>query len=103
MLNGAPWCQATQNWEPKLEEAKQEGFLEAEAKVQGPAQLGEAFGLQLSADWLQQAELLQVQANLVALRVLPMLQNGVSVLGSRWGGQPVLRSLCALQVAVVFV
>ena len=29
-------------------------------------------------------------ANLVALRVLPMLQNGVSVLGSRWGGQ-----LCA--------
>ena len=42
-------------------------------------------------------------ANLVALRVLPMLQNGVSVLGSRWGGQPVLRSLCALQVAVVFV
>ena len=24
-----------------------------------------------------------------------MLQNGVSVLGSRWGGQPVLRSLCA--------
>ena len=31
-----------------------------------------------------------------ALRVLPMLQNGVSILGSRWGGcQPVLRSLCA--------
>ena len=30
--------------------------------------------------------LLQVQANLVALRVLPMLQNGVSILGSRWGG-----------------
>ena len=52
--------------------------------------------------------LLQVQANLVALCVLPMLQNGVSVLGSRWGGQPVLRSLCprfalVLQVAVVFV
>ena len=39
--------------------------------------------------------LLQVQANLVALRVLPTLQNGVSVLGSRWGGQPVLRSSCA--------
>ncbi|CAE7346774.1 unnamed protein product [Symbiodinium sp. CCMP2592] len=39
--------------------------------------------------------LLQVQANLVALCVLPMLHNGVSVLGSRWGGQPVLRSLCA--------
>ena len=42
--------------------------------------------------------LLQVQANLVALRVLPMLQNGVSVLGSRWAG-----SACfalALQVAV---
>ena len=34
-------------------------------------------------------------ANLVALRVLPTLQNGVSVLGSRWGGQPVFRSLCA--------
>ena len=33
--------------------------------------------------------------SLVALRVLPTLQNGVSVLGSRWGGQPVLRSLCA--------
>ena len=28
--------------------------------------------------------LLQVQANLVALCVLPMIQNGVSVLGSRW-------------------
>ena len=39
--------------------------------------------------------LLQVQANLVALRVLPTLQNGVSVLGSRWGGQPVSRSSCA--------
>ena len=52
--------------------------------------------------------LLQVQANLVALRVLPMLQNGVSVLGSRLGGQPALCSLCprfalVLQVAVVFV
>ena len=51
--------------------------------------------------WLAALWLLQVQANLVALRVLPTLQNGVSVLGSRWGGQPVLRSLCALQVAVV--
>ena len=27
-------------------------------------------------------------ANLICTRVLPMLQNGVSVLGSRWGGQP---------------
>ena len=34
--------------------------------------------------------LLQVQANLVALRVLPMLQNGVSILGSRWGGVSLL-------------
>ena len=43
-------------------------------------------------------------ANLVALRVLLMLLNLLSVLGSRWGGgQPVFRSLCALQVAVVFV
>ena len=42
-------------------------------------------------------------ADLVALRVLPMLQNGMSILGSRWGGQPVLRPLCALEVAVVFV
>ena len=37
--------------------------------------------------------------NLVALRVLPTLQNGVSVLGSRWGGSAcfalALRSLCA--------
>ena len=40
--------------------------------------------------WLAALWPLQVQANLVALRVLPMLQNGVSVLGSRWGGQ-----LCA--------
>ena len=36
----------------------------------------------------------------VALCVLPMLQNGVSVLGSRWGvgGQPVLRSLSRLRL-----
>ena len=46
--------------------------------------------------------LLQVLANLVALRVLLMLLNGVSVLGSRWGGQPA-RFALALQVAVVFV
>ena len=39
--------------------------------------------------------LLAASGNLVALRVLPTLQNGVSVLGSRWGGQPVVRSLCA--------
>ena len=32
--------------------------------------------------------LLAASGNLVALRVLPTLQNGVSVLGSRWGGQP---------------
>ena len=37
-----------------------------------------------------------------------ILQNGVSVPGSRWGGQPVLRWLCprfalVLQVAVVCV
>ena len=38
-----------------------------------------------------------------ALLVVPMLQNGVSVRGSRCGGQPVLCLLCALQVAVVFV
>ena len=49
---------------------------------------GGAFGAEGS--WL-----LQVHANLVALRVLQMLQNGVSVLGSRWGGQPVLCLLCA--------
>ena len=40
--------------------------------------------------WLAALWLLQVQANLVALRVLPTLQHGVSVLGSRSGGQ-----LCA--------
>ena len=54
-----------------------------------------AFGVEGS--WL-----LQLQANLVALRVLPTLQNRVSVLGSRWGGQPA-RFALALQVAVVFV
>ena len=46
--------------------------------------------------------LLQVQAHLVALCVLPMLQNGVSVLGSRWGGSAsfalALRSLSRLRV-----
>ena len=40
---------------------------------------GGAFGAEGS--WL-----LQLQANLVALRVLLMLLNGLSVLGSRWGG-----------------
>ena len=44
-------------------------------------------------------------ANLVAPRVLPMLQNGVSVLGSRWGGVGLFcaRFALALQVAVVSV
>ena len=41
--------------------------------------MGGAFGSEGS--WL-----LQVQANLVALCVLPRLQNGVSVLGSMGGG-----------------
>ena len=40
--------------------------------------------------------------NLVALRVLPTLQNGVSVLGSRWGGSAcfalALRSLSRLRL-----
>ena len=40
-----------------------------------------------------------------ALRVLPRLRNGVSVLGSRWAGSAcsAARFALALQVAVVFV
>ena len=48
--------------------------------------------------WLAALWLLQVQANLVAFRVLPMLQNGVSVLGSRWGGQPACFALSRLRL-----
>ena len=60
--------------------------------------VGGAFGSEGS--WL-----LQVQANLVALCVLPRLQNGVSVLGSMGGGGQLFcaRFALALQVAVVSV
>ena len=43
-----------------------------------------------------------LQANLVCLRVLPMLQNGVPVLGSRWGVH-LLAFALALQVAVAVI
>ena len=73
-----------------------ESFMSACVDARVPLLLFDLF--RASPCWLAALWLLQVQANLVAFRVLPMLQNGVSVLGSRWGGQPACFALSRLRL-----
>ena len=70
-----------------------ESFMSACVDARVPLLLFDLF--RASPCWLAALWPLQVQANLVAFRVMPMLPNGVSVRDSRWRGQPVFRSLCA--------
>ena len=78
------------------------GFMFCQCSARIPFSVGlQHFGEREGLSEQRALGCFRFHANLVALRVLPTLQNGVSVLGSRWGG-----SACfalALQVAVAFV